>query len=680
LVIALPLRNQNSLSNLLQELYDPASAQYHRFLSADEFARRFSPTTDDYEKLARFARASGFEIVGRHPNRTLLDVRAPAGKIERALHVRMQEYQHPTERRRFFSADAAPSLDLQIPVLSISGLNDFTLPRPLGTVRMADAAVAAPMPNTTGSGPLGTLLGGDFRAAYAPGVALTGAGQAIGIFSLDGYYRGDVSAYEDLAGLPHVAVTNVLVNGFGGLPGANNIEVSLDISMAVSMAPGLEKVIVYEGNNPNDILNVMATRNEARQLSCSWGFQPAIDAARDQIFQQFAAQGQSFFQASGDLGAWGQGIFPPSDNPYITIVGGTTLETETPGGAWESETTWPGSGGGFSTNYAIPAWQQGLNFSQSKASATQRNIPDVACAADSFFWLVANNGEFYIASGTSASAPLWAGFAALANQQAASTGQPPLGFLNPSLYSIGKSAGYTAAFHDIFSGNNTNSTSPDKYFAVPGYDLCTGWGTPAGSNLISGLISPPSTLVAGPATEILLQGQAGGPFLPSSGSFSLTNFGQVAFNWSAIQTAPWLKLSSVSGTLAPGGPSVLIIATLTDAATNLPPGTYTSTIAFNNSADYSTQTRQVVLAVTTPPVITLQPTSQQVFEGATASLSAQTAPNAFINYQWQFDNGTGRVNLVDGANISGATGPALTIRAVSTTNVGMYSLAAQNSA
>ena len=93
--------------------------------------------------------------------------------------------------------------------------------------------------------------------------------------------------------------------------------------------------------------------------------------------------------------------------------------------------------------------------------------------------------------GTSLAAPLWAGLVALANQQAAANGQPPVGFANPALYAIGKSTSYQSCFHDITTGSNTNSSSPTKYRAVAGYDLCTGLGTPNGGNLIPALLSPP---------------------------------------------------------------------------------------------------------------------------------------------------------------------------------------------
>ena len=251
-------------------------------------------------------------------------------------------------------------------------------------------------------------------------MSLDGAGQTVGLVSFDGFFPGDVLAYEKLAGLPNVTVTNVLVSGVSGVAGANNREVALDIDMVISMAPGLAKVIVYEGASlfTSTLLNRIATDNLAKQISCSWAFVKVVDAARDQAFQQFAAQGQSMFQACGDYGAWGQGPPPPSDNPYITIVGGTSLTTSGPGGAWLSESAWSFGGGGISTNYALPSWQQGLSMAANHGSTAKRNIPDVACLADGVVWLIANHGEQMVVGGTSVSAPLWAGYTALANQQA----------------------------------------------------------------------------------------------------------------------------------------------------------------------------------------------------------------------------------------------------------------------
>src|SRR5262249_9065412 len=144
-----------------------------------------------------------------------------------------------------------------------------------------------------GSGPAGRYLGYDFRRAYIPGISLTGSGQSLALVEFDLYFPQDVAAYKTLAGVPDVPITQVRVDGLSGSPQNGNIEVALDIDMAISMAPGLSQVIVYEGKHPNSVLNRIATDKLALQISASWTY--STDAATVQIFQQFAAQGQSYF-------------------------------------------------------------------------------------------------------------------------------------------------------------------------------------------------------------------------------------------------------------------------------------------------------------------------------------------------------------------------------------------------
>jgi subtilase family serine protease len=128
-----------------------------------------------------------------------------------------------------------------------------------------------------------------------------------------------------------------------------------------------------------------------------------------------------------------------------------------------------------------------------QGSTTFRNFPDVALTADNIY-TVSNNGRGGNTGGTSCAAPLWAGFTALVNQQAANNSQPPVGFINPALYVIGNGGNYTSIFHDITTGNNITNQSNGRFSAVTGYDLCTGWGTP-NSALISALVSPGSTTI-----------------------------------------------------------------------------------------------------------------------------------------------------------------------------------------
>ncbi len=134
-----------------------------------------------------------------------------------------------------------------------------------------------------------------------------------------------------------------------------------------------------------------------------------------------------------------------------------------------------------------------------KRSTTHRNFPDVAATAAFQFYFVYNDGKSGGIGGTSGAAPLWAGFNALVNEQAALHGKHGAGFINPALYSIGKGTtfSYNPDLHDIASGNDFNSDSPDKFTSVPGYDLVTGWGTPNGIytiNALAGITTPDFSL------------------------------------------------------------------------------------------------------------------------------------------------------------------------------------------
>jgi subtilase family serine protease len=332
LAIGLPLRNQQALAQLVQQLSDPAHPDYRHYLTPEEFAARFGPTEQDYQAVIAFAQANGLAVSSTHPNRALLDVGGSVADIEKALHLTMRTYRHPAEARTFYAPEAEPSLDLAVPVLRISGLDNYSLPRPRLQATPLDQLPDA-TPNS-GSGPSGTYMGNDFRAAYLPGVALTGSGQTVGLLQFDGYNASDIASYESRTGLPNVPLSNVLVDGATGHPsgGGGEVEVSLDIEMAISMAPGLSGIIVYMAPNPSpfvDLLNRMATDNLAKQLSCSWyipGGGP--DPVADQIFQQMAAQGQSFFNASGDYDAFTGPVDFPGETPYIVQVGGDAADDE----------------------------------------------------------------------------------------------------------------------------------------------------------------------------------------------------------------------------------------------------------------------------------------------------------------------------------------------------------------
>jgi subtilase family serine protease len=495
LAIQLPLRNQAELTRLLHDLYDPKSPKFHRYISVSAFTGRFGATAGDYSTVVAWAKANGFTVTATTPNRRLVAVEGSVDTINRAFHVKVCNYRHPTEERSFYSPDREPTtVGLNVALLQITGMNNFVLPHSM----LQHKETAA---NFTGSGPSGEYLPSDIRAAYYGKGPLTGAGQSIGIFSFDGYLADDVKLYYSKTGMSStVPIRNVLVGGFSGActtvgsPPSSTCddgEQVLDIVNAIGMAPGIKQILFYEGSSDTEILNRMATDNLANVLSSSWSWNPADAASDDPIFQEFAAQGQSFVNASGDDGEFNSSTYYfPGVDPYVTQVGGTVLTTTGPGGAWSAETGWPQSGGGYVSGTPISIWQlsTGVINASNRGSTTLRNSPDVAAEAN-FDNPTVVNGRFVTSyGGTSFAAPRWAGFLALVNQQSVANGRGTVGFINPALYNLGISSSYSSAFHDIISGSNPPAAGDGSGFsAVPGYDLVTGWGSPGGVGLINQL-------------------------------------------------------------------------------------------------------------------------------------------------------------------------------------------------
>ncbi len=618
LAVGLPLRNKAALNSLIEDLYNPANPRFHRYLTTGQFTEQFGPTAEDYRKVMDYLTSHGLKVTDTHPNRMVMDVLGAAADVEKAFHVHLRKYRHPTEQRDFFAPDTEPWVAAEVPVLDVMGLDNYILPHPKDLQGIkADGHSGPGVTNFAeqGSGPNGTYIGKDFRAAYAPGVTNTGTGQYIGLVEFGPYWTQDITNYENAAGLStSIVVSNIFLDGVTEPPSAGTDagEQAIDIEMCISMAPGAT-VLYYGGNVVNDIYSRIASDNLAKQISCSFGF--GIDATTEQLYQEFVVQGQNFFVASGDSGAVVGPINPPGAEPYITEVGGTDLYTVTPGGAWQQELAWGGSSGGVSTFYAMPNYQQGINMAPLYGSSTMRNFPDVAAMADFDMFVAANNtisaGGI---GGTSFASPEWAGFYALANQQAASLGQPPLGFFNPALYALGKSPNYTKCLHDVTSGNTTNASSgPHRFFAATGYDLCTGWGSPTGSNLINALTSigtnnfmlyaNPSglSLTVGGSDEILLNAQAMNGFTGDVSLFvsNLPSGVTATFSTASISGENTSILTLTAGSTAtPGTRTVTLLGTsgtitqtngLTLTIVAATPGTSRVSLAsaFNRAAIYT---------------------------------------------------------------------------------------------
>lgn len=494
--LVLPLSNEAELDSLISQLYDPSSPQYHHYLSSKEFTNRFEPSQADYDKVVAWAKANNLTVIATPANRHIVDVQGKVSDINRALHVTMRQYQHPTENRTFYAPDHEPTVDLGVQLLHINGLDNYA--RPHTQMRHRPASETAMVARaSSGSGPSGDYLPSDIRAAYYGSGSLTGSGQTAAIFSYDGYQTSDLSGYYSATGAsdPGVPVNNVLVNGFNGActnPSTGSSSCSdgeqiLDIANLAGMAPGLTQILFYEGTSAGDILNQMASDDKASVITSSWGGGD-FGSSDDSIYKEFQAQGQTFVNASGDAGSYTTSNWdPPSLDPYITDVGATDLTTNGAGGSWASETAWSDSSGGYlsSAGYAIPAYQQlaGVINSTNKGSTAYRNDPDIALEGN-FDNPTYSNGQLETGvGGTSYAAPRLAGVIALANQQAAASGVGNIGFLNTALYNFGVGSSYHSYFHDITSGNNGG------FKAVAGFDLVTGWGSPIGAAFISALVA-----------------------------------------------------------------------------------------------------------------------------------------------------------------------------------------------
>ena len=535
LAVGLPLRNQAGLQTFITNLSDPTSSQYRQYLSPSNFAATYGPLPATSQALTNALAAAGLTVTTTYTSNQLFGVTGTAAAVESIFFTNLNYYQR-ADGTQFYAPDREPSITLDpatATILRVDGLDSFAVPKTLDG--SGPIPTIPPEQQSFGLTGVHMYLGSDFRNAYAPYTSATGAGQSVALVEFEGFYPVDVSdytnlqSYKDMLSSLNLAsapqVTPVLLDNFDGNPTSNAYtEVTLDIDMAIAMAPGLDHVYVYE--EPNSTTNSEVSYNAAaaqelsaianpgpgislsRQISCSWYDFGGANVAVAVL--QFAADGQSYFMASGDLGSYSSDnnpATPPyteSEANFMTMVGGTQLTTNS-GQQWSSEALWfdglPGfqgiralggvSGGGIMTGVPIPWYQSPISSQIVTAGGDKnwRNIPDVALTATDIGFMASPGPgcdnticvprEILFTGGTSAAAPLWAGFMALANEGSAVSGGGAIGFANPAIYQIGQGSDYGSDFHDIVGGQS-GIFSP-HFRVIVGYDLGTGWGTPGGT-------------------------------------------------------------------------------------------------------------------------------------------------------------------------------------------------------
>ena len=508
--VTLRVRDQVALNRFLADVYNPASSSYRHFLTTASFVRRFGPAVGTRAHTVNWLKSQGLRVVGTSSNGLLLSVRGNVSALQNAFAPSLYTFRQ--NGHLFFANTRSLRLPgtLASDVLAISGLDTGTQQRPAAALRPRQTAA----PHGYAPADLAHLYGLD--SLWTQGI--DGTGQTVAIASFADYSASDLAVFDQQFSLSG-SVTRIRVSdgrSTGGLLGAENgqNEAEADIEVIRGVAPRAA-ILVYEAPNTNrgavSLYNRIVSDNRAQVVTTSWGGTESFFSAADlsaihQSFQEGAAQGQTFFAASGDSGAFdGAGSGPgssttpavdyPASDPWVTGVGGTTL---TAGGSqYLAETAWSdgsdpstpvGSGGGLSSVFSRPSYQTGPGVSNQYSNG-MRQVPDVAADADPSTGYAVytvdprNTPSWDVGGGTSTSSPLWGGFAVLVNQ----TLGRRVGFLNPLLYQLGQRASTFSVgpYHDVVQGSNL------YYPATPGWDFATGWGSFNGAAFVSALKTLP---------------------------------------------------------------------------------------------------------------------------------------------------------------------------------------------
>jgi Pro-kumamolisin, activation domain len=248
-VIALSSSNVEERTTVLRDLYDPASPRFRQFLSPREYSQKFDPPEASYQSLLRFVDAHKLKVVSKAAPK-FIHITAPATTINKKFDVTLQEYAHPREERHFYAPATDVEVDLGTERLQITGLDNFWIPRRTPNPYQPRRKGSGPPRPADGSGNNGRFTSDDLRAAYTPGVTLTGKGQVVGILEIHGYLESDIRTYEQANSIAPVPLRNVYIDGYTGNDILN--ESAADIELVLSMAPGLawRKSTSTEFNTP----------------------------------------------------------------------------------------------------------------------------------------------------------------------------------------------------------------------------------------------------------------------------------------------------------------------------------------------------------------------------------------------------------------------------------------------
>ncbi len=473
-----------------------------------EYIAKHSATPEDLAKVEAFAREHNLTIVETDPVGRKVVLSGTAAALMTAFGTDLQRYEYEGGTFRGRTGHLHIPSELEQIVVGVFGLDDRPQARP--HLRYYDPATTA---LRTRAGTTSYTLP---RIAYTPSqlsqlynfpTGLDGRGQCIALIELGGGYSDqDLNTYFQQLGISTPQVISVSVDGGqnspAGDPKSADGEVALDIEVVGGIAPGARIAVYFAPNSDRGFLDAITqathdSTNNPSVISISWGGPEASWTAQamqamDQAFQAAAALGITVCCAAGDNGS-GDGVNDqqahvdfPASSPYALGCGGTRLESAnnqvTSEVVWDDSSTGGGAtGGGISDVFGLPTWQANAHVPPSiNDQHVGRGVPDIAGNADpQTGYLVYVDGQSAPIGGTSAVAPLWAGLIALLNQKRGRA----VGYLHPFLYQNYQQLVQNKALRDVTSGNNGG------YAAGPGWDACTGLGTPDGTQLLNALIA-----------------------------------------------------------------------------------------------------------------------------------------------------------------------------------------------
>lgn len=526
-----------ALDRLLEAQQDPASPEYRKWLTPEQYADRFGLTANDMGRVIEWLRVQGFTVESTARGRDWIAFSGTAVQVDAAFHSGVHRYEIDGENH--YAAASEPMLPsaLEPLVAFLFGLDDFQ-PKPSNSLRPA-ATLPTGLINLTPDD-LQTIY--DIHRLHQSGI--DGTGQKIVVVGQTAVDLADVQAFRKKFKLNDASIQVVQTGPDPGKVPGFLAEADLDLEYSGAMAPNATLVYVYSKNLDMAIFHAI-DQNLAPVLSESFGeceasISPALSATYETEAKKANSLGITWVVATGDTGAAncdrggpiatrGLAVSFPSNLPEVTAVGGTELNegagaanfwaagNDAAGGSALSyipEIAWndtpytafmSSGGGGISKVFPKPSWQKGPGVPGNNA----RNLPDVALDAGNAHdpYAIISGGQVFLGGGTSAAAPVFAGMVALLNQYVSQDGpqtvnQPRadnsfaatggVGNINPTLYGLAQSS--PGVFHDILTGSNAvpcEAESPDcvngqlGYSAGPGYDLATGLGSVDAYNLVT---------------------------------------------------------------------------------------------------------------------------------------------------------------------------------------------------